>query len=59
MTDKPEKYINQAKATMRSSMSKAYKFQGSPLLVVSNRLKISHDELADVIKSEFEKNKGL
>jgi len=59
MTDKPEKYIKQAKMGMQPSMGKAYKFQGSPLLIVSNRLKISHEELADVISSEFEKVKGL
>jgi hypothetical protein len=59
MTDKPEKYIKQAKMGMQPSMGKAFKFHGSPLLIVSNRLKISYDELYATISSEFEKVKGV
>ena len=59
ITAKPEKYINQAKKAMRPSMNKALKFHGSPILIVSNRLKISYDELYATISGEFEKVKGV
>ena len=58
LTNKPEKYINQAKKMMYTSMMKVYKFHGSPLMIVSSRLKISYEELLEIISTEFEKAKG-
>lgn len=57
LTDKPEKYITKAKKTARSSMQKNQRFHGSPIALVSSRLKIKQDDLADLISSEFEKAK--
>lgn len=57
LTNQPEKYINQAKKTARPTMSKALKFNGSPILIVSSRLKIKYEDLVDLIKTEFEKSR--
>ena len=57
MTDKPEKYINKAKKVNRRQMQKVHGFHGSPLMLVSSRLKIKHDDMVDLITKEFEKAK--
>ena len=57
LTDKPEKYINKAKKMSRPAMGKAYRFHGSPILLVSSRLKIKYDDLVDLITNEFENTK--
>lgn len=56
-TDKPEKYLNKAKKIARREMGKSLSFHGSPLLIVSSRLKIKYDDLLMLINSEFEKAK--
>ena len=58
-TDKPEKYLNQGRKVMRSTMAKAYRIHGSPLLIVSSRLKIKYDVLLMVITQEYQKSKGI
>ena len=57
LTDKPEKYINKAKKMIRPAMGKTYKLHGSPIMLVSSRLKIKYDSLVELITSEFEKAK--
>lgn len=57
-TNNPQKYINQAKKTAVRQMKKNQGFYGSPLLIVSSRLKISYENLATLLKKEFEKSKG-
>lgn len=56
-TDNPEKYINKAKKTSIRQMRKNLSFYGSPLLIVSSRLKIKYDDLVVLITNEFEKSK--
>ncbi len=56
-TDNPEKYINKAKKTSIRQMRKNLSFYGSPLLIVSSRLKIKYDELVVQITNEFERFK--
>ena len=56
-TNNPEKYINKAKKTSIRQMRKNLHFYGSPLLIVSSRLKIKYDELVVQITNEFEKSK--
>lgn len=56
-TDKPEKYIERAKNGIAKSAMKAnYKMYGSPLSIISNSLKIKHDDLQKLITKEFEKS---
>jgi hypothetical protein len=57
-TNNPEKYINKAKKTAINQMRKNMNFYGSPLLIVSSRLKINYDELLQQLTNEFEKSKG-
>ncbi len=57
LTNKPEKYINKAKKIVQPAMGKALRLHGSPLLIVSSRLKIKHDDLHKLITGEFEKVK--
>ncbi|PKP02339.1 MAG: hypothetical protein CVU11_12180 [Bacteroidetes bacterium HGW-Bacteroidetes-6] len=54
----PEKYINKAKKTSIRQMRKNLHFYGSPILIVSSRLKIKYDDLAALITNEFEKSKS-
>ncbi len=57
LTDKPQKYLDKAKKTSRYTMQKVLRAHGSPFLLVSSRLKIKYDDLADLISTEFEKAK--
>lgn len=54
-TNQPEKYINQAKKTAIRQLRKNHSFYGSPLMIVSTRLKIKYDDLLKLINSEFQK----
>lgn len=54
----PEKYIKQARKTSIRQMKKNLKFYGSPILIVSSRLKIKYEDLAVLITKEFEKTKS-
>jgi hypothetical protein len=56
-TENPEKYINKAKKTAIRQMRKNLHFYGSPVLIVSTRLKTKYDDLLVLIKNEFEKSK--
>lgn len=56
-TNNPEKYINKAKKTSVRQMRKNVGFFGSPILIVSSRLKIKYGDLVKLITSEFEKAK--
>lgn len=56
-TDKPEKYINQAKKTAIRQMRKNLHFYNSPILIVSSRLKIKYDDLLVLMNDEFNKVK--
>ncbi len=53
----PEKYINKAKKTSMPQMRKNLGFYGSPILIVSSRLKIKYDDLLALTTNEFEKLK--
>lgn len=55
--DNPVEYINKAKKTSVRQMRKNLQFYGSPILIVSTRLKIQYDELLVLITNEFEKSK--
>lgn len=57
-TSNPEKYINKAKKISINQMRKNMNFYGSPLLIVSSRLKIKYDELLLQVTNEFEKSKS-
>jgi len=57
-TNNPEKYINKAKKTSIRQMRKNLHFYGSPILIVSSRLKIKYDDLVVQITNEFEKSKS-
>lgn len=55
-TDIPEKYIERAKNEISKRAMKAnHKMYGSPLSIISNTLKIKHDDLEKLIREEFEK----
>ncbi|WP_373400696.1 STM3941 family protein [Algoriphagus halophilus] len=57
-TDKPDKYIEQAKNGISKRAMKAnHKMYGSPLSIISNSLKIKYDDLEKLIREEFEKRK--
>ncbi len=56
--ENPEKYINKAKKTSIRQMKKNLNIYGSPLLIVSSRLKIKSDDLIMQITNEFQKSKG-
>lgn len=56
-SNNPEKYINKAKKTSIRQLRKNLSFYGSPLLIVSSRLKIKYDDLFTLINSEFRKLK--
>lgn len=59
-TDKPEKYIDRAKNSFAKRAMKAnQKMYGSPLFIISQSLKIGHEELEKLIKKEWEKKKGV
>ena len=57
-TNNPEKYINKAKKIAIRQMRKNLSFYGSPILIVSSRLKIKYDELLVQLTNEFEKSKS-
>jgi len=59
MTNSPEKYIEQGKKRHLQARKKSFKFHGTPLLIVSSRLQIKHDELEQIINEEFEKRVKL
>lgn len=55
-TNKPEKYIERAKNGLsKKSMKANHKLYGSPISIISNSLKIKHDDLEKLIREEFEK----
>lgn len=55
----PNKYIARAKNTLaKKSMEANSKRYGSPISIVSNSLKISFDDLEQLIKEEWEKQKA-
>lgn len=58
-TGNPEKYINKAKKTSIRQMRKNLQFYGSPLMIVSTRLKIKFNDLLELIDNEFEKSKRV
>lgn len=58
-TNKPQKYINRKKNILsRKALLLNYKISGSPIMIVSNTLKISFEDLEKLISSEFQKRKG-
>lgn len=57
--DNPEKYISKAKKTSIRQMRKNLSLFGSPVLIVSSRLKIKFPDLKVLIMKEFEKAKQI
>jgi hypothetical protein len=58
LTSKPKKYLERAKnKTSKRAMKSNWRIHGSPLVIVSGSLKLKSDELENLIKTQFEKNK--
>lgn len=56
-TVQPEKYISRAKnAISKRAMKSNYKMYGSPIAIISNSLKINHEELENLIRTAFQKH---
>ena len=53
----PNEYIGKAKKVAIRQLRKNLGFYGSPILIVSSRLKINYDDLLVLIMNEFEKSK--